>query len=693
MKNDWDRRDRRNDRWKLSKAQRMQVKALACVLGLVLIVLLLIGRVVFLFLNREKPQEHIPVIRELANVWIMEVNADGLKVFQDGEEAVYPFGMVSSESGTDSQESGGTKKAGELDQVMYQVSKEAREQVADITLTDECVTDVHIKNNKINGKVLSAGNEVIELEGMGKLPVSAQAKGYRLYDSLTMCKAGDLLIGYDFADFVMENGEVCAILMAKEEAMENIRVLLKSADYGGRFHEGVSLKGDTEYVVRYGAYDNMADEVHPAGEEVTIDSTSAYFQSDRIYIIPSVLTGKITLSNVTRSQGAPSYRGIIELVKTQEGMVVINEVPLEEYLYSVVPSEMPSSYPKEALKAQAVCARTYAYSHMIKAAYPQYGAHVDDSTSYQVYNNILEQETTTTAAKETYGQLLYTGDSDELAGTYYYSTSCGLGSDASVWGSSAAGMEYLKPRAINQESMEKVLAAAERRDEGTLDGQEEPASTQGQSVLTDIDLVGQAMTDEETFASFIQTKNSDDFEVSEGWYRWTYTVSAIDKAHMLEAIQKRYEANSSQVLTLDKNGEYVSQEVKELGTITDLYIAKRGSGGVASELVIVTDKKTLKILTEHNIRYILNDGKTKIYRQDGSEIASPNLLPSAFFIINASKEKENVVGYTLAGGGFGHGAGMSQNGARSMAKAGYLAEEILRFFYEGCSIRSVYGVQ
>ena len=76
----------------------------------------------------------------------------------------------------------------------------------------------------------------------------------------------------------------------------------------------------------------------------------------------------------------PSYRGHIELLRTADGIAVVNELPLEEYLYSVVPSEMPASYPLEALKAQAICARTYAYGHMLRAGYPRYGAHVDDST-------------------------------------------------------------------------------------------------------------------------------------------------------------------------------------------------------------------------------------------------------------------------------------------------------------------------
>ena len=50
----------------------------------------------------------------------------------------------------------------------------------------------------------------------------------------------------------------------------------------------------------------------------------------------------------------PSYAGTLELRTTAEGIVIINELPVETYLCKVVPSEMPASYELEALKAQAV---------------------------------------------------------------------------------------------------------------------------------------------------------------------------------------------------------------------------------------------------------------------------------------------------------------------------------------------------
>lgn len=57
-------------------------------------------------------------------------------------------------------------------------------------------------------------------------------------------------------------------------------------------------------------------------------------------------------------RGQPSYAGRLEILDTDDGLVLVNELELEDYLKKVIPSEMPSSYEKEALKAQAVCART-----------------------------------------------------------------------------------------------------------------------------------------------------------------------------------------------------------------------------------------------------------------------------------------------------------------------------------------------
>lgn len=146
------------------------------------------------------------------------------------------------------------------------------------------------------------------------------------------------------------------------------------------------------------------------------------------------------LNSVSRNGNNPEYRGTIELGLNDGKIVVINELSLEQYLYAVVPSEMPSSYGIEALKVQAVCARSYAVSHMNNGALSAYGAQVNDSTDYQVYNVTPENENSISAVKATYGQvLMYNG---EIANTYFFATSCGSTTDSTVWGGSP--LPYIK---------------------------------------------------------------------------------------------------------------------------------------------------------------------------------------------------------------------------------------------------------
>ena len=92
----------------------------------------------------------------------------------------------------------------------------------------------------------------------------------------------------------------------------------------------------------------------------------------------------------------------------------------------------------------------------------------------------------------------------------------------------------------------------------------------------------------------------------------------------------------------------------------------------------------MTVETENKIRTALA-GDYEIERQDGSRSKCSRLLPSAFITIEKSGNT-----FIISGGGFGHGIGMSQNGAKEMAGHGYSAGEILLYFYEDCSIQNVY---
>ena len=476
---------------------------------------------------------------------------------------------------------------------------------------------------------------------------------------------------------------------------ETIRVLIQNSDYQGIFHKEVKLSCDTEWELHYGL-DGELTEKHAGGEELLLDGNSAWFtECARIVLSPAEDGGKISLLSVNRSQGTPAYRGSMEIRKTGQGFVVINELPVEEYLYGVVPSEMPVSYPMEALKAQAICARTYVYAHLESPGYGEYGAHVDDSTGYQVYNNTAEKEEAIQAVQETKGEVVRLNG--ELVDTYYYSTSCGFGADERVWNpGEEKKVSYLTATSISETAMQQDQNSAEIP--GTGKQEEDSAEIPGTGYFT-----AQDMCRGDYFHEFLHNPPETDFERQEPWYRWSITVESIDAESLQKVLKERQEAEPDRIL-VEKSGDAgnagsnagnaggnaeAAGEWEDIGRITDISIGKRGDGGIAESLVIKGEKKTVTVLSQYNIRAVLCAGGVTAVRQDGSKVELKMLLPSAFFEIESVKEGENMIGYKLYGGGYGHGAGMSQNAARHMAEKGYTTADILLFFYRDCKIENV----
>ena len=384
----------------------------------------------------------------------------------------------------------------------------------------------------------------------------------------------------------------------RQNVNEKIRVLIKSNGFTQIAHTEVQLQAESGLKITNGENSIECE----AGQAITISPNDERFQTGTIQAESRGEGEKITISSLQRGYGMPSYRGKLELFKTAEGIVIVNELPLEEYLYAVVPSEMPASYELEALKAQAVCARSYAYNQSRDYAYPEYEAHVDDSTAFQVYGNSKEQESTIHAVNETCGEKIWYGD--QVATAYYYSTSCGKSASITAWGGEAnESNQYLQSISIC--------------DEGGAP-----------------------------------------YEASLPWYRWTATVPEQTMSDLIELNTKT-----------------------DIGTLLNLTITQTGEGGIAQEITAVGTTGKVLVETENKIRQALGGSGYTIEKQDGSSVSSSQLLPSAFISI----EKKNG-NYIIYGGGYGHGIGMSQNGANEMAKRGRDYRQILTTFYTGVTV-------
>jgi hypothetical protein len=100
-----------------------------------------------------------------------------------------------------------------------------------------------------------------------------------------------------------------------------------------------------------------------------------------------------------------AYAGRLRLLRQGGGILPVNHLPLERYLESVVGAEMPSSWSIEALKAQAVAARSYALAHLARPADPHF--HLGDTTRWQAYRGLASVSSRTAeAVKRTSGLIL-----------------------------------------------------------------------------------------------------------------------------------------------------------------------------------------------------------------------------------------------------------------------------------------------
>ncbi len=551
--------------------------------------------------------------------------------------------------------------------------------VGDLTVKDGVVIGISLKPDLIHGKVLISGKDEIEVEGYGVLPLHEDFRIYKVYGELAMEKTNSILVGYSVTDFVVSEGKVCAALINKKIQAENIRVLINTSGYKSIYHNIVKFTAKDDFII-----DDGKNQVQfAAGEEVTVAADSKLLQNGRIRVKSSTDEGKITLLSINRNYGIPSYRGSIEIAKTSQGLIVVNELSIEEYLYSVVPSEMPTSYGSEVLKVQAVCARSYAYKQLLANKYSSYGAHVDDSVNCQVYNNVEENEASILSVKETYGQVLaYQG---QVITAYYFSTSCGYTADVEdVWEDSA--------------------------DEKYLSG-----SFQSENVV-DVDF-----SDEQRFRDFIfqdlveipkdnVVKKMDTFDSGYLMYRWKVMIDVETLSKQInQLLASQYDTSSTSILTyigkvtdediavMDvKNRRIVNemvfanQPIKSIGTIRDILVTQRGNSGIIKEMLIIGTEKTILLRYQGNVRTFFAPKDNEIIRLDGSSIRGMSLLPSAFCVFDSITTNGTVSAFQITGGGFGHGVGMSQNGVKSMSNLGLNYEQILSHYYTDSELTIIY---
>ena len=487
--------------------------------------------------------------------------------------------------------------------------------LCDITVEDGKIVGVNTKTDVVSGKVLSVSQDSVEIEGYGSVKLDEDFIMYEKENSL-ISNYSSIIVGYALQDFIVADGEVCGAIKNKPLQADNIRVIIKTSGFRDIFFNEAVFCADSGMIVETG---EESYETAP-GETVVFNPDTEDFNEGRIKLIPK--SGEIQFQSVNRGIGTPSYGGTIEVSLYDEGIVVVNEVGIEDYLKKVVPSEMPSGFNLEALKCQAVCARSYAYTELSNNYYSAYGAHIDDSIQFQVYNNSQRAESTDTAVDETAGQVLsYNG---EVVKTYYYSTSCGSTTDVTLWGNTTENYPYFVAECV-----------------GGVDR-------------------GLTLTVESEFNTFIKGENEADYDYDCTLYRWS----------MEESVKEISEG-------------FARSTGKSVGNIKDIEVLERVNGGAAVKVKVTGDKGETVIDSESAIRAAFGNANVDMNTKSGTTRYAN--LPSTFCVFEKVTEGKKLTGFKITGGGYGHGIGMSQNAANKMAESMTYAQ-ILEFFYRGTTL-------
>lgn len=436
---------------------------------------------------------------------------------------------------------------------------------------------------------------------------------------------------------------------AAEEAVletpfdENVRILLMDRGYHGIYHAQLHITCSEGMTI---TYNGEVTDYEPDSEVVL---RAGDFRDGQMFSIAGKNGGRIQISNIDRNNLA-QYRGKLECYPEAEGIVVVNELSVEEYLYGVVPSEMPSTYPDEALKAQAVTARTYTYFHKQGYAYPEWRAHMDDSTAFQVYMNCEEAQSAVSAVDETRNQVLaYDGG---IVESFYYSTSGGYNGGARVWSDTASPADdYLI------ETGEEIYAS--NSEEG-----------------------------EQAYRQYIDSGNEEDVEYHEAWYRWKYDKS-LEGDDVRKFLQKLYALSQSQPQAVRIRSRYLSSDqLPNEEAVRDIRVLSRKKSGMAAGIMIETEHFRVSVMSQHAVRQALGCTQDVVTKNDGSSYIMGDILPSAYFYIekifdNGGEKGDTLKQVIIHGAGFGHGCGMSQNGAKGLADRGLTAAQILAYYYKG----------
>ncbi|OKP68341.1 sporulation protein [Paenibacillus sp. P3E] len=396
------------------------------------------------------------------------------------------------------------------------------------------------------------------------------------------------------------------------------------------------------------------------------------------------------------------YRGNLELSSLAGSLAVINEVPLEQYLYAVVGGEVSSGWPEEALKAQAVAARSYALTQGTRFDV----ANVVDTTLSQVYNGIgAEAPVITKAVDATAGEVLMSGG--KIVEAVFSSNSGGVTADPSeVWGNggttfvSVASAEDAAAVAASKKwyylLLDSGITGYAREDNIKLTGSKTAAGLDMATASTkDVNI--RPLPVIESGASPLGKLNPGENAVildqfyengSYSWVKGPYTSADLLKSlsgkvsnslpSAIASLEVTQRGPSGRVTQVKANGEILQVKYPDL--------FRSALGGLPSTLFDIVPAGSYTVLGADGSKGIVSSTQSTDILSASGKVTVNGSGTVVMGADTSSRAVTNSPGFYFIGWGNGHGLGMSQWGIKGMADKGYDYTKILQHYFNNVTI-------
>jgi len=353
------------------------------------------------------------------------------------------------------------------------------------------------------------------------------------------------------------------------------------------------------------------------------------------------------------------YRGCLRFAVNGTVMTAVNVVDLEEYLYGVIPAEMPASYGEEALKAQTLAARTYAMTKL--NAHKSSGYELCDTINCQVYKGYSGENSKTNAiVDETEGEIIcYNGTPIEAV--FSASTGGYTENSENVWNSVVPYLRAVpEVGEYGNNTWTKTL---------TLSQLDSLLSAKGENIGSAQDIV--------------ITKISTGGRVQEMKIVGTSGSVTLTKENIRTYFSGACGSLPSKMFTINgKGGDPSSGSRSVQHQATKSSSTGSLTSSAAANGITAKTEGTLSAMNGKNLKL---DGLS-VSENTNSNQNTPVISTEDYQIYDVNISTVENGTFVFEGSGNGHGVGLSQNGAQGMAQQGYSYEEIIKHYYTGVTI-------